>query len=133
MRLFGGLTAALACVAVVCGCGSALKPGVGSYCGQTGCATVTGQVERCGARGANCVALSFVSVSLLDSRGRPVTAYYAGTGHKLKHFILLVPESGRYILETTVGGRRVRRTVHLRVHHVLHADLLVSASPRRLS
>lgn len=70
--------------------------------------------------------IGFVSVSLLDSRGQVVTAEHAGEGHKLMRFTLLVPGSGRYILATTMNGERIRRHVKLRVHHVLHADLVDS-------
>jgi hypothetical protein len=72
------------------------------------------------------VPIGFVSVSLSDSRGRLVIAEHAGTGHKLMRFTLLVPGSGRYTLQATMNGGQARRTVELRVHRVLHANIIYS-------
>lgn len=120
---------ALLCAVAVCGCGSTQKTvtRVLGYCGVSGCATVTGQVERCGGPApGKCTPIPFISVSLLSRKGQLRVAEHAGTGHRLRRFRLLIPGSGRFVLQTVMNGERIRRDVTLRVHRVLHVNLVDS-------
>lgn len=89
------------------------------------CAKVRVVVEQCGGPApGKCSIVPIVSVRLFDARGRPVTAEFAGRGHKLTSFLLMTPFAGRYRLGTTVDGDRIERSVRLRLGHTVRAALI---------
>jgi hypothetical protein len=63
-------------------------------------------------------------MGLFKPGGRPVTAEYAGTGHKLDSFLMMTPNPGRYLLEATVDGQRIKYSITLRLGHTVRAKLI---------
>jgi hypothetical protein len=89
------------------------------------CAKVSVVVEQCGGPApGRCWIVPVVSVGLFDTGGQSVTMEHAGTGQKLDSFSLLTPVPGRYLLETTVDGYRVKRSIELRLGHTLRTKLI---------
>jgi hypothetical protein len=96
-------------------------------CAPSGCAGVKGVVKHCGDRHTgSCSPQPVASVTLLDSRARLVSRIFPAPGHLLNErffFGALVP--GHYILETTVAGVLVKRTVAIPAGRTIHTNIVI--------
>ncbi len=116
----------------IAGCGTAHRPAAEKlsditqpYCWPNSkCAKVSVVVEQCGGPSGQCRIVPVVSVGLFNARGRLVTMEHAGTGHKLDSFLLLTPSAGRHLLEATVDGHRIKRSIRLRLGHTIRLKLI---------
>jgi hypothetical protein len=119
--IVAGASTLVAVALASCGTGTRTQP----YCWPNSeCAKVSGVVEQCGGPAGKCSVVPVVSIGIFDSRGRTVTGLHAGTGHKLDSFRLETPIAGHYLLETTVGRYRVRRSITLRLGQTVRANLI---------
>jgi hypothetical protein len=106
---------------VLAGCGSQTT---NPLCGGT-CPIVTGQIERCGGPApGGCTAQRVTAVSLFDAHGGLAVKENAGKSMPISRFRILAEVPGRYVLETTIAGDRVRRAVRLRSGETVHANLV---------
>lgn len=112
------------CIVAICGCGSTATPITPNqpYC-LTGCGTVKGVAERCGGPAPGACSLARVeTVNARGPRGQGAGAQ-AAAGKTIDSFSLLLP-AGRYVLESTVDGQRIKRSIDVRARQTLHVNLV---------
>jgi hypothetical protein len=118
--LVGAAVAALG----IAGCaGSASNP----LCADSGCAVVTGIVQRCdGAQPGHCRPERVDTVDLLDDHGHIVQRTPGAGGHELNgQFSFKGVTPGHYTLETRALGRTWTRQVQAPVNAAIHSDITV--------
>jgi hypothetical protein len=118
--LVGAVAAALG----IAGCaGSASNP----LCADSGCAEVSGVVQKCDdAQPRHCHPERVATVELLDDHGHIVQQADGAAGHKLDgEFVFKGVTPGDYILKTQALGRTWTRQVQAPVNATIHSDITV--------
>jgi hypothetical protein len=120
--LLGATAAALG----ITGCaGSASNP----LCADSGCAVVSGVVQRCdGARSSRCRPEPVDVVELLDDHGHVAQRTHGSAGHELDgQFLFKGVTPGHYVLRTRALGRTWTRQVRAPVNAAVQSDITVHA------
>jgi hypothetical protein len=118
--LVGAVAAALG----IAGCaGSASNP----LCADSGCAVVSGTVQRCDdARPRHCRPVHVDAVELLDDHGHIVQRARRSSGDEIDgQFLFKGVTPGHYIIEARALGRSWTRQVQTPVNAAIHSDITV--------